>query len=164
MFPINKKQILIGTITLVIGVLIYFIDRPPNDTYFVYKISNGISLYDMLPGLFGPFGSILPAFIHVFSFSLITAGLLGCGMRGYLVICSIWLAIDLAFELGQKFDVWASGLIPDFSGIPLLEASKDYFIFGTFDYYDLAAIVFGAIAAFFIMCKTMPRRINHGIQ
>jgi len=146
--PINKKQILIGIIPLIIGLMIYFIDRPPEDTYLVYKISRGISLYHMVPDLFGPIGAVLPAFIHVFSFSLITAGLLGCGKIGYLVICSSWLAIDLAFELGQKFDSWASSLIPDFSGIPFLEASRDYFILGTFDYYDLVAIVLGSIAAF----------------
>ena len=164
MGTINKKQILIGTATLIIGLLIYFIDRQLNDTYLVYQISKGISLNDMVPGLFGPFGGILPAFIHVFSFSLITAGLLGCGKKGYILISSSWLAIDLAFEFGQKFDILASGLIPNFfSGIPFLEASKDYFISGAFDYYDLAAIVLGATAACLIIFKTIERREYHEI-
>jgi len=162
--PINKKQIFIGIIPLFIGLLIYFVDRPPEDTYLVYKISKGVNLYHLIPGMFGPIGAVLPAFIHVFSFSLITAGLLGSRKRGCIAICSSWLALDLAFEFGQKFDSLATTLIPDFSEIPFLEASKAYFISGTFDYYDLAAIVLGAIAACLIMFNTIPRRDSHAIK
>ena len=164
MRPVNKKQIFIGIIPLILGLLVYFVDRPPGDTYFVHKIIKGFSLHNIIPDLFGSIGRILPAFIHVFSLSLITAGILGCAKRGYVVICSSWLAIDIAFELGQKFDSWASSLIPDFSGIPFLEASKDFFISGTFDYYDIVAMVLGAIAACIIMFNTMPRRITHEVQ
>lgn len=164
MSPVNKKQIFIGIIPLIIGLLIYFIDRPPEDTYLVYKISRGISLYHIIPNLFGSIGKILPAFIHVFSFSLITSGLLGCRKRGCLIICSGWLVIDLAFEFGQKFDSWVSNLIPDFSGIPFLEAIKDCFISGTFDHYDLTAIVLGSIAACLIMFNTSPRSGSHEIR
>jgi len=42
--------------------------------------------------------------------------------------------------------------------------SKAYFISGTFDYYDLAAIVLGAIAACLIMFNTIPRRDSHAIK
>lgn len=163
--PINKKQIAIGIITLALGLLVYLIDRPPDDTYLVYRICQGINLYNIAPNLFGPVGNVLPAFVHVFSFSLITAGLLGSGKRGCLVICSTWLAIDLGFEFGQKFDSWASHLFPDnFSGIPFLEAGVGYFKFGTFDYLDLAAITLGSIAALSIIRKTMSRRENSGIR
>ena len=118
---INKKQIIIGLVALFIGSLVYLIDRPSDKTYLVYSIVN-ISLYNTLPNLFGLIGNILPAFIHVFSFILITAGLIFYNKRGYLIIYLSWFLIDCVFELGQNFNTWSSSMIPNwFTGIPFLE-------------------------------------------
>ena len=145
---INKVQILIGATALLLGSLIYLIDRPPDQTYFIYSSHISISLYSALPNLFGAIGNSLPAFIHVFSFSLITAGLLSCKKRGCLIVCLSWLFVDFAFELGQKYSALPLKIIPDwFNGIPFLENSADYFRCGTFDMLDLAAITLGGVAA-----------------
>lgn len=159
--PINKKQMLIGLIVLIIGLLVYLIDRAPDETYFVYYISTWFSLHNIFPNIFGPVGKNLPAFIHVFSFALITAGLLSCQRKGCLVICSIWFIIDCAFELGQRFSMWSSIIIPDwFAGVPFLENSKNYFLLGTFDFLDLVAIAIGSLTAYFTLLVTMERRYS----
>ena len=153
---INISPILIGITVLLIGTSIYLTDRPPDQTYFVYKSFVNISLHNVLPNLFGFIGNSLPSFVHVFSFILITAGFLQCQKRGCILICSCWFLIDCAFELGQNFKLWSSKIIPDwFSGILFLENIKYYFTRGTFDFFDLAAITLGAIVAYFVLLLTI---------
>jgi len=126
---INSLQILIGLGGLLLGTLVYLVDRPPDQTYFVYSSPINISLSNAIPNLFGLIGNSLPEFIHVFSFILITAGLISWQKRGYFIICLSWFLVDCAFEVGQKFDAWSSRIIPDwFAGIPLLENTENYFI------------------------------------
>ena len=158
---INIRQILIGLTVLLLGTLIYLTDRPPEHTYFIYKSFVNISLHNTLPNLFGFIGNSLPSFIHVFSFILITAGLLHCQKRGSLIICACWFLTDVIFELGQKFKALSSTMVPEwFSGILFLENSKNYFLSGTFDFSDLAAISFGTILAYFILSVTIKRRAS----
>ena len=159
---INRLQILIGVAGLIVGSLIYLINRPSDQTYFVYNSPINISLFNIIPNVFGFIGGSLPEFIHVFSFILITAGLIFCNKRGYLIICLSWFLVDSAFELGQKFNTWPSRIIPDwFTGIPFLENTENYFLKGTFDFIDLAAIVFGTVIAYFVLLitNTDKRRI-----
>ena len=156
---INIHQILIGLSVLLLGTLIYLTDRPPDQTYFVYKSFVNISLHNTLPNLFGFIGNSLPSFIHAFSFILITAGLLHCQKRGCLIICACWFLTDVIFELGQKLKALSSTMVPDwFSGILFLENSKNYFLSGTFDFNDLIAIAFGTILAYFVLSITIKRR------
>ena len=152
---VNWRQILIGLTALIFGLLVYLVNRPPDQTYFVYVSGLNISLYNRLPNIFGLVGNSLPAFIHVFSFILITAGLISCHKTGFLIICLSWLLVDSAFELGQNFNTWSASIIPDwFEGIPFLENTKSYFIHGTFDFTDLAAIAFGTLTAYLVLLST----------
>ena len=153
---INISPILIGITVLLLGTSIYLTDRHPDQTYFVYKSFVNISLHNTLPNLFGFIGNSLPSFIHAFSFILITAGLFQCQKRGCLIICACWFLTDVIFELGQKFKALSSRMVPDwFSGILFLENSKNYFLSGTFDFNDLAAITFGTILAYFAFSITI---------
>ena len=156
---ISRIRILIGAAGLVVGSLIYLVDRPPDQTYFVYSSPINISLFNIIPNLFGLIGSSLPAFIHVFSFILITAALICSQKKGYLIICLSWFLIECAFELDQKFNTWSSRIIPDwFAGIPFLENTGNYFSRGTFDILDLSAIAFATIIAYFVILTTSKRR------
>ena len=155
---INWVQISIGVVVLVVGSLIYLIDRSPDHTYFVYSSPINISLSNTLPNLFGSIGNSLPAFLHVFSFIVITAGLIFCNKRGYLIICLSWFLVDSAFEVGQKFTTWSTSIIPDwFAGIPFLENTENYFLQGTFDFIDLGAISVGALAGYCVLLCTMQK-------
>jgi len=158
---VNSLQVLIGLGGLLLGTLVYLVDRPPDQTYFLYSSGINISLHDTLPNLFGIIGNSLPAFIHVFSFIVITAGLMFCNKRGYLIICLSWFLVDCTFELGQKFNTRPSRIIPDwFTGIPFLENTENYFLQATFDFIDLAAIAFGTLIAYFVISATRKRRVR----
>ena len=157
----NFYFILIGSFALLIGALVYYIDRPPDQTYFVNRYSEDLSMHDRIPNLFGVVGHSLPDFLHVFSFILLTAGISSCGKRGYRLICVSWLLIDSAFEFGQKYLKQPIKNLPNwFDGIPILEAVKPYFIRGTFDYIDLISIVLGTIAAYIVLIKITEIRDN----
>ena len=156
---INIPLILIGLSTLIFGVLLYLVDRPSHQTYFVYKYCANLSLYNTAPNLFVISCNCLPSFIHVFSFILITAGLLNFNDKGCLFICVCWFLIDALFELGQKFKEVSSILVPDwFFQVPFLENTRNYFVSGTFDFNDLAAITLGAGLAYSVSLITIKRR------
>jgi|LGOV01.1.fsa_nt_gb hypothetical protein len=153
---INKRKVLLGVAVLLVGPLIYLVDRPPDQTWFIYSSRIKIILYKTFPSLFHHIGKSLPSFIHVFSFILITAGLISCNMRRYLITCSCWFLADCAFELGQKHNSWSSKIIPSwFAGIPFLENTKIYFLQRTLDTFDMAAITIGAVVSYFVILVTM---------
>jgi len=153
---INKQQALTGLIVLLFGALVYLVDRPPDQTYFVYSSPFNISLFKTLPNLFGHIGNVLPSFIHVFSFILLTAGILSCRKKGFLIICLCWFFIDCIFELGQKFNSLSLTIIPDwFSGVPFLENTKNFFLYGTYDLNDLIAILIGTVVAYLVLLSTI---------
>jgi len=155
---INIRQILIGVVGLLIGTLVYLVDRSPDQTYFVYNTSFNISLFEALPNLFGRIGNSLPSFIHVFSFILLTAGIISCRKKGFLIVCLCWFSIDCVFELGQKFSSLILKIIPNwFSSIPFLENTRNYFSYGTFDFNDLAAITIGTLLAYFVLLSTTKK-------
>jgi hypothetical protein len=139
--------------------LVYLIDRPPEATYFVYISKVKISLYGTFPNIFGVIGNSLPDFLHVFSFILLTAGLLSIQKKGSLVICLCWFSVDFIFELFQKFNALPLKIIPKwFKGIPFLENTENYFSRGTFDFIDLIAVALGTVTAYFVLLATNRRR------
>jgi len=151
---LNWRQIGIGLGSLIIGALVYIIDRPPEETYFIYRLPFDISLHDRLPQIFGPIGNVLPDFLHVFAFILITAGVLNTGRRGQVVICICWLSVDTLFEVGQRFR-WLADMVPVwFAQVPFLENTANYFRYGSFDSLDLVAIALGTAAAYGILRLT----------
>jgi len=156
---VNRLQVLIGAAALLVGALVYVVDRAPDETYFIYSTGVNISLHNILPNLFGPIGNFLPAFIHVFAFALITAGVISCGKKGWVIICLSWFLIDSAFEFGQKYGTWTANHIPGFfADIPILENTKAFFLRGTFDVHDFVAMAMGAITAYAVLLATMKWR------
>lgn len=150
----NTVQLTIGIAALAVGVLVYALDRPAGQTYFIpdtFNISTG------LHSAFGALGNHLPTFFHTFSFCLITAALLNVRTTGALVICTSWLIVDAAFEIGQHADIAPLLIkrIPEwFSHLPVLENTASYFLHGRFDPLDLLSIVLGAAAAFVLILAT----------
>lgn len=156
---INGLQILIGAAGLSLGTLVYLIDRPPEATYFIYFSKINISLYNTVPNAFGVLGNSLPDFLHVFSFILLTAGLLSCQKKGSIIICISWFSVGFLFEMLQKYNAMPLKIIPTwFKGIPFLENTTNYFRQGTFDIADLIAIALGTVVAYFILLTTNQRR------
>ncbi len=154
----NTIRVLVGILVLLLGTLVYLVDRPADQTYFVINSSPDISLYGIVPTLFGKLGGILPAFSHAVAFILITGGLLSCEKKGCLLVTICWFIVDCTFEIGQHFDAFAVKLVPEwFNGLPFLENTANYFQKGIFDWADLAAILTGSITAYWFLVKTIKK-------
>ena len=143
---------MIGMTGLLSGALLYLFNRPPDHIYFIKKIGVDIFAPHTRYALFDVLANNFPSFIHVFSIILITVGLLSCQKSRYLPVCLAWFLIDSLFELGQRFGRSYADIIPEsLHGIPFLENSKNFFLKGTFDYMDMAAIAFGAVTAYLVL-------------
>jgi hypothetical protein len=104
-------------------------------------------------------GQRLPAFLHVFSFTLITASFFAYSKTSYVAICAGWFLVDCCFELGQKYKAQAAQLVLDFfDKIPFLESTRNFFLLGTFDVFDIVAFSLGTAAAFWVLRATSKHR------
>ncbi len=151
----NFRQMAIALLSLLAGALVYLADRPPEATWFVQNLPFNLSLHNYAGGFLGGLGKFLPAFVHVFAFSVLTAAVLGETRMIRLNACLFWLAADTAFELGQKFPDQAVKLVPGwFSQVPILDQTSNYFMNGSYHPLDVLAGVAGAGAAYFILSIT----------
>ena len=157
---VNKTQLTIGGVFLLIGVLYYMLYRPPEQVLFIDAFQ--------LPSLFDPenreiFGVLhnsLPSFIHGFSFTLLMCALLPSQKkRSYFLVGIFWVVVNVAFELLQ---LTPAGLVSTGSGnwnrFPAV--IRDYIGYGVFDYLDVTLILLGCMAAFGIAVLTMRRESN----
>ncbi len=149
-----------GLTALIIGTLVYLIDRPAETAPFF----TNMSVAHWVPNAFGPIGRSLPTFTHVFAFSIFTATWLGCRRRSTAYACLVWCLIDLSFEFGQHAAVapYLFEWVPDsFENFPILRHADGYFAAGTFDAADVMSIVFGAVTAYLVTIRVAKRRSNH---
>ena len=157
----NRTQITIGIIVLLIGVTVYVCDRPPDQIYFLNKAGVSSSVLPSASARFGVLGNWLPSFVHTLAFILITAGIIAKTRKRYLAICLCWLIVDWVLELGQRYDSLATRLTPGWlTGIPFFENTANYFRQGTFDWWDMAFNLAGAIAGYFILVLSQTRGQN----
>ncbi len=153
----NRPRFFAGLTALGLGSLLYLLDRPVDRTYFIPQFLADAAQPNGGASLFGSLGQQLPTFLHVFAFCLLTAALLRVGVRGSIAICSGWLIIDAAFEIGQHPDIAPvlAQWMPDwFSAAPVLENTAGYFLHGRFDPYDLVSIAAGALLALPLILAT----------
>ncbi|MBN1227285.1 MAG: hypothetical protein JXA79_09855 [Deltaproteobacteria bacterium] len=152
--PANKKTVLIGLISLIIGILFYVFFRPGLSTYFQREFMKIDILAHHFPTILGRVGGSFPEFIHPFAFSLISMGLISKGTKSRLLICTVFFSMNLFFEFGQKYSDFVVRFIPNsFNSLFIIENTKNYFVTGTFSVFDLAAIFLGSIMAFVIAEK-----------
>ncbi len=85
----NQTRIAIGLGVLLLGTLVYLVDRPSEQGYLFH-----LSLSQFTPTLFGVLGDSLPTFAHVFAFSLLTVALLTPARRVCAVVCLGWFLVD----------------------------------------------------------------------
>tara|TARA_Y100000031_G_C8235547_1_gene393037 strand:- start:751 stop:1260 length:510 start_codon:yes stop_codon:yes gene_type:complete len=164
MQPINISQIFIGGFLLVVGSLIYIFDRNPDQVWFLYTFDLSHLIGNESRGIFGKIGQNLPAFIHVFSFSLISGGLLPSPSKtNYFIVCLLWALVDISFEFFQSYNKFLFRIIPKwFTGIPFFENIENYFQNGTFDYLDILYIAIGSISAYLVLSVSKKREIRNG--
>ena len=154
---VNRDQILIATISLAAGLLVYLVARPAGSVWFLSAAHVDLAVS---PDIRHAAGS-LPTFTHTLAFSLLSAGVIASDRVRGAVICAAWFLIESAFEIGQRADVspWLTARLPAwFSHVWLLSNSTTYFSRGTFDARDIIAAAAGAATACFIICHTQPQR------
>lgn len=152
---INIRQFIIGFAVLIFGLGFYILFR--DQTYITHQLS--IESIQLPHHAGGVVWDGLPSFVHVFSFSMITASLIKAYKFRYFIVCAIWLIINCLFEFSQKYKVLAIGITPSwFESIPFLENTKNFFINGTFDVMDIFSIFAGTVTAFCLMTITSQRR------
>lgn len=129
----------LGLGALVLGVLVYALDRPAGSVAF---LPAGMA-YDS--GFLGPLAGPLPTFLHTVAFSLTTAALLAPTRCARLASCGVWVAVNWLFEAAQH------PAFRDITGIGMP---------GAFDPLDLLAALLGAAVAFlFMQGAAAPERI-----
>ena len=159
----HKKERLIraslGFGVLLLGAVEYIFSRPPESSHLGIIIKH---LAGNIPriNLFGIFGGVMPDFAHAFAFSLFTLALFPDAVRKLRVlVCLLWLVVDVLFETGQFFGHQIAGVInttlPPNTVTSLL---KGYFANGKYDPMDILAIGLGVGAAFLIGEATATRK------
>ena len=119
---VNTRQLFIGFNILVLGAIFYYCFRSAEHTYFLKFFGTNSFLKDSLSPFFVLFGNILPTFIHVFAFIMMTASLAANRKRGYLIVTLAWFTVDVLFEIGQGFGNSVIQIIPNwFSDFLFLE-------------------------------------------
>lgn len=162
---LNRMQFLIGILLLVTGSLIYVTDRAPEYIYFTRFFGLHLKMFGPDTRILGAFGLRLPAFFHVLSFSLITAAFMSAAKKQFLGISIGWFLINSIFELGQKYKHAAAGITPEFfDRLPFFENTRAYFLSGTFDWLDIAAAAFGAVAAYLLLLATQKYHFAKSYQ
>ena len=155
----NPRQILIGCMILLLGMVVYLFNRPAwqftllPDFLFTQWVSGGMA---------DQFGGSLPSFLHVLGFSVLSAGIIATSKKGYRLICGLWSLINISFEILQA-DIF---LMPEeiyrqevTVGHSLFVWLQDYARNTVFDFYDLLAILLGAICAYRVLTRTQKREV-----
>ena len=134
--------LLLAGFSLCLGSYVYLAERP----YGSSVLSTTLDWHLALPSFLGKLAYSLPSFSHVVAFSILSFLALE---RRALLCCLSWASINALFELGQHSAVsqlftlqWADSLAPSI---------RQFFILGTFDPFDLVAIVSGAICAYSVI-------------
>ena len=161
---INTRQLAIGFTVLALGAIFYYFFRPVEHTYFLQLLENNPNKHTSLAPLYVTIGNSLPTFIHVLAFALITAGLITRQKMGYMIVCLFWFTVDALFEVGQALTLNETiiKIIPNwFSDFLILENSKNYFLHGHYDWFDMLSIALGSMAAYVLLIKTRHEGEKH---
>jgi hypothetical protein len=135
----SLQRLWLGGALLGLGGLFYLLVRPA-----------GLAV-----GLFGA----LPTLLHVVALSLFTAVVISPGRRGTLLVCSGWVAVNVAFEVGQmpiNASAAAYWLDAHCSGIACRHSAQ-FFLQGTFDVLDVLAALLGGLIAWCCLRSRVPR-------
>ena len=146
--------VLIATVALFFGLLVYLCGRQPEHVYF---LSRGLVLAHGNHSLFGVVGNFLPTFVHVYAFILLTVAVAGSTRARLIRICAAWFVIASVFEVAQHPAISSivAAVVPAwFARVPVLDNTAVYFLNGTFDVLDLLSIALGTVAAYITVMLT----------
>jgi hypothetical protein len=150
----NPKHVVLGFVALLFGILIYAAFRPAWQAVWITEI---ISLHWRKFQLFTEIGNSLPSFLHVFGFSVLTAGIIDQKRWTSMIVCGFWLLLNLLFEVMQSDAAysWLNDLsLRTVEFNPFLHGLKNYSLHAVYDLKDIVALISGAIFAYIVLMKT----------
>ena len=137
-------QITAAFAALLLGLMIYLLSRDPQQVYFLSYVP---AFQQSDSNELGIFSYFLPSLLHIYAFILLTVAVLSASLTQTRIICLCWVFLECLFEIGQHKAI-ADHLSEFSEGIFILEVSSEYFLNGTFDIFDIVAIVMGAFLAY----------------
>ncbi len=157
----NPRQVFIGSVLLFLGMSVYLFGRPawqftllPDFFYVQWPFTD----------IIGHYGGSLPSFLHVFGFSVLSAGIIAFSKKAYIVICSLWALINIVFEILQS-DIVLTLYEHTFFGqqlsVTVWNWIESYSLNAVFDYYDILAILLGAISAYWVLTQTQKKEVEN---
>lgn len=150
----NLRQVLLGSIFLSLGIITYIAFRPSGQaTWIPEMISLDWSKFQIIVKI----GNSIPSFLHILSFSLLTAGIMAQNKKNYMIICFTWFFINLLFEFLQANTVFTllNSVSDNHDKLnPLLQWLKNFSMYGVFDPKDIIALIIGAIIAYIVLIKS----------
>ena len=157
----NPKQIFIGSAFLFLGISFYLISRP---AWQITLIPDFLFVQWHCTSSFCHYLDNLPSFLHVLGFSVLTAGIITIHKKTYIIICSLWTFINILFEILQSDIFFRLGKFLPMSNqanSTLLNWAHNYSLNAVFDYYDILAILLGAICAYWLLTKTQQQGVEN---
>lgn len=136
-------------LALLLGIAVYVLDRDWATTLFLAPVA---SYQPDSAGLFGSLGQILPSFFHAYAFSLLLILALGRARYARQIGAVAWFVVAAGLEAVQADYFHQLFISPDAqSGAwTVVSSIQIYAVNGQFDPADVAASLFGCIAAFVI--------------
>ena len=135
-------------LALIAGVMVYMLTRPENSVLFLSWLP--LHIHPVLSTL-GDYTGSLPSFFHIYGFIILTYLFTRRTLWSLRFVTIFWLTIELLFESLQKLDSGdimsqstESAPSPGFFSNYL----SGYFINGTYDSRDIAALLAGAFLAY----------------
>ena len=139
----DARTFALGLACLAAGVLIYTVARPLTVLGFPPVAP---SVRAALPDAIVALLASAPTFVHTFAFSMMTAAIMGGGQRRLLLVCGVWAAVEIVFELAQSPVLGTWLLQSPVAAIPI-PYLREYLGSGTFDVADILAALGGAALA-----------------
>jgi hypothetical protein len=159
---VNPVQVIVGIVVLLLGIADYLFCRPA----WQFTLLPDFLFLQLSPNdMVGLIGGSLPSFLHVFGFSALSAGIIASSKKAYIVVCGLWAMTNIFFEMLQsdifialnEYNLYDKQFDPS-----VLEWLQNYSSNTVFDYFDVLAILLGAICAYWILRQTQKRELENG--
>lgn len=156
---VNTKQLFLGSVALLVGLMEYVLNRPSASTYVGKWTEAFPGEFPFKMDIFGFLGGVLPEFVHPFCFALVTIALFPEATKKLRAMtCLFWLTVELFFELGQLFGQQMSQCLSKAaSHNVVIEPLRNYFLYGTYDHLDVIAICLGITTAYVISGQSLAK-------
>lgn len=137
-------QFIAALAALSLGLMVYLLIRDPEQVYFLSYFAPFQQSSSSETGIISDF---LPSLFHSYAFILLTVAVLSASTAQTRSVCLFWFFLECGFEIGQH-DAIAVHISSYIGNIHFLNVFSEYFVNGTFDLLDIAAIAAGTCLAY----------------